>query len=253
MITKFGIRLLSIVLAGTILGCGPKPGPAIKFQEYVKKAQQQMADQRYSQAIDNFRKALKLKENDPQVFRDIAQCYEKLGNTDSAVAYYEGAIVFNPKDIDSYQQVGDIYYGQKDYHEAMTWYDRASEIGILSSSSYVALGNIYYRWREFTRAREYFQQSVQIDSGCSEGYYGSGMIDLAFGDTSAASNEFEKATQIGKLPKATYFLGLIEYNRNQFEKADEWLKLYLQQDSTGEFAARANEYIRLIAIKKQGE
>jgi tetratricopeptide (TPR) repeat protein len=246
--------LANFIFAAALLlafsGCGPKPDPKERFQELVEKGNSQYKQGQYRDAIKAYKKALKIENNNANVFSSLANAYEKLELPDSAMSYYEGAIVFNPRDIDAYQKIANINYQQKNLHEAMSWYDRAQDLGSLTPQSYSILGNIYYRWREFQRAEGYYNRALEIDSTFGEALYGNGLVDLAFGDTVASVASFGKALQNGSISKAAYMLGLIEYNLNHLDSAEGWLKDYLKRDPSGDLARKATELIHLITTKK---
>jgi tetratricopeptide (TPR) repeat protein len=244
---NFGkIVLLAILVAAA---CGPKPDSNAQYQRYLDKAKKQIAKEKYADAINNLHKALKNSENNPEIYREIAFCYEKLNLSDSAISYYEGAIVFFPKDIDSYQKIGDIYNNEKNYNEAMSWYERGMDLGRLQASSYQALGNINLRWREYRKALEYFERAVEVDSTNADSYYGLGFSQFQLGDTSNAAVSFEKSASIGTQPKAAYLLGMICYSRNEIDQAKKWLTIYLQKEPAGDYSTKADNLLRKIAGK----
>jgi tetratricopeptide (TPR) repeat protein len=251
MKSGFKNRIIFLSFTGVFLLSFHSLSIADKYQDYLDKGQEQMTAGKYADAIGNFRKALKIRENSAQIYRDIAKCYLSLQMPDSAISYYEGAIVFNPRDIDAYQQVGAIYCGLKDNHEAMAWFERAMDLGQLTAFSYLTLGNIYFNWREYSRARDYYRLSIQVDSVNSDAYYGFGLSQIALNDTASALANLEKSTQVGSQPKAGYFIGMIEFDLGQFDSAGQWFNKYIQQDSTGEYSVKANEYLKAIKERKQ--
>lgn len=243
----------SLILAVTIsvFGCGPKPAPQLRFQSFCQKASDKMSEGNYNQALKYYRKALQINQKEPLLYRKMAYCFEKLAMTDSAVTYYEGAIVFNPGDIDAYQAIGDIYYQQKMYHEAMTWYDRGMELDYLSPRSYTRLANIYYRWREYNRAKEYYLNAITVDSTFSEAYYGLGLINCLAGDTTLAETYFLDAFNNRLHSQAAFMLGKINFDRHQLAEAEKWFDIYLDLNPDGDSAFKAEEYIRIIMIRKR--
>jgi tetratricopeptide (TPR) repeat protein len=249
MANRLNLRKIVLLAVMAIIACGPKPNNASQNQQYIDKGNQQIGNERFSDAIKNFHRALKNDEKNPEIYRKIAFCFEKQNLPDSAVSYYEGAIVFFPKDIDSYQRIGDIYFNEKNYNEAMSWYERGMDLGRLQESSYRTLGNINLRWREYKKAQEYFQRAVEADSTKADSYYGLGLAQLQLRDTTAASASFEKSVQIGSEPKAAYFLGMIYYTQNDIDQAKKWLTIYIQKEPAGDYSAKADGLLQKISGK----
>jgi tetratricopeptide (TPR) repeat protein len=247
---RFRQLLLAIIITVIIISIY---GPLLagSYSEYIKKADAQIASQKFKDAIKSLHKASKYNEKSPEVYRKIAECFEKLNLPDSAISYYEGAIVFNPKDIDAYQKIGDINYFQRDFHEAMTWYERGMDLGRLYPASYQKLGLIHLRWRELKRARDYFEKAVEVDSTFADGYYGLGLTLMQAGDSTEAANNFARSAQIGTQPKAAYYLGVIYYARAQSDSASFWLNQYLKLEPSGEYSPKAE--LLLSKIKSQSE
>jgi Tfp pilus assembly protein PilF len=223
---------------------------AAEYREYLQKADKQMAALEYKEAIKNYRKAFRANDKNSDVYRGLAACHEKMGYPDSAKYYYEGAIVFNPKDIDSYQKIGDLFYNERDFHEAMSWYERGMDLGRLYPSSYQKLGIIHLRWHELRKAREYFEKVIEIDSTFADGYFGMGLTLLQAGDTLEASSFIVKSASIGTEPKAFYFLGLLAFIHDQPDSALVNLNHYLKQEPAGEYSPKAESLISRIKAKK---
>jgi tetratricopeptide (TPR) repeat protein len=251
MLKQLLILLTLIMIIAGAASAEPKPEDKLKYQQYTTKGDTLKAQGKYKDAIKNYKKALKIENTSAQIYRDIALCFDKLNLPDSVITYYEGAIVYNPRDIDAYQQIAMINYYQQNPHEAMSWFERAMDLGTLSPQSYTALGNIYYHWKEYTRARGYYESSVTVDSNYSDGYYGIGLINMTIGDTNSAVDYFAKALQTGNSDKSAYMLGTIAFNRSQYDDAVKWFDQYLKAEPKGDFAAKADELKRIIALKKQ--
>lgn len=243
-ITAIYTAIMIIILAGSA-------AKATDYKVYLDKADKNIAMKKYKDAIKNLRKAQKSNDKNPEIYRKMAFCFEQLNLPDSAISFYEGAIVYNPRDIDSYQKIGDIYYQERDFHEAMAWYERAMDLGRLYPESYNKLGIIYLRWRELRKARDYFEKSVEVDSSYSNGYYGLGLIYMHAGDSLKAVDYFKKSIDLGLQPRAAYFIGVISFNMGQPDSAQVWLNKYLQQEPAGEYSRAAEKLLSQIKANKK--
>ncbi len=198
-------------------------------------------------ALKAFKKSLKNNPDHAPSLKSAAVCFMNIGQPDSAIVYFEGAIVNNPADNEPYVMIGDIHYELFDFHEAMTYYDRALEIGPIPAEAFERLGNIYYRWREFGRAREYYSQAVAADSAAGRAEYMLGLISMAEKDTLSAMQRFERAFARG-ITTAAYYMGLVQFNRGALSESEKWLQRYLDREPAGDLAEKARGV--LTEIKK---
>ncbi|MCD6162175.1 MAG: tetratricopeptide repeat protein [candidate division Zixibacteria bacterium] len=239
--------------AGILLSsaCGPKLPPEERFLNNYQTGHELMLNRKYERAIKHFRKAMKIQDSNPEVYRQMAVCFEKLNETDSAVVYYEGAIVFNPKDSDSYQRIGDIYYEQGDLHEAMTWYDRAKDLGYIQPRSYYRLGNVHYEWQRYEMAKQCYEFAIIADSTYADAYYGLGKIELAAGDTVKAEANFHKAAEAYSHSNSYYMLGTLYYKQQDSDRALKWFEAYLRLAPEGKYSLKAKDYRMKIMLEKK--
>ena len=248
MITLNKNVMIYVVVAALFISSSTK---AADYRAYMEKADKNIAEKKYKDAVKNLRKANKTNDKNPETYRKMAFCFEQLNLPDSAISYYEGVIVFNPRDIDSYQKIGDIYYNERDFHEAMSWYERGMDLGRLYPATYNKLGIIYLRWRELRKARDYFEKSIEADSNYSSGHYGLGLIYMHAGDSLKAADYFKKSIELGPQPRAAYFLGIISHSLGQPDSAQIWLNKYLQQEPAGEYSPAAEKLLAKIKESKK--
>lgn len=248
------LRTFTVMAAAVALlcACGSKPS-IVKDQTAMDKAGKSMEAGDYKGALKEYRRVFKHENKSPQLYRLIADCFENLGEPDSAITYYEGAIVFRPTDSDSYQRIGDIYYKRTMYHEAMTWYDRARDLGYLKPESYDRLGDIHYRWGDYDQARDLFGLATTLDTTNADGFYGLGLTELALQDTTLALAYLDKA--VNELHSgAAFMLGQIYFDRSNLMEAEKYFDILLDIRPTGDLAIKAREYkMRIDLLQKGGK
>jgi tetratricopeptide (TPR) repeat protein len=109
-----------------------------------------------------------------------------LGNYDSALNYFETAVVKNPARADAWIQVGYCKVKQGKNSEAIKAYQRAIQLRPNSVEAYNKLGDAYYYAGRFEEAIAAYQQAARIQPRLAETYYNLGMAYLEIGDRSAA-------------------------------------------------------------------
>lgn len=246
--TGASITIFIFILA--IANCGPKPASNTEVSKHYRNGISMMERHDFEGALKTFRKALKSNPDHAPSLRAAALCFKNIGEMDSAVTYFEGAIVNNPKDIESYIYIGDIYYEKKDFHEAMTYYDRALEIGPISADAYMRQGNIYYGWREYERARAHYSKAVETDSSLHMAKLMLGLCLLTQTDTLGAVKWLNLAYAQGRMAKAAFTLGMISYNQGNLSESKTWMENYLEIEPGGQFADRAANILKAIDMKE---
>lgn len=154
------ILLLFIVVAA-VYGCGQKEEPTQQFQPPVGQGQLQMGGpvqgfdkakmlqellakdpknlnawielgnimmdtQRFSEAIDAYKKALELDPKNVDVRVDLGTCYRSSGKPDVAIQEYKKAVELNPNHVNAHKNMGVVFaYDLKDYKQALKEFEKA--------------------------------------------------------------------------------------------------------------------------------
>ena len=249
-ITRSDLLLAIISLSAIILSCGIF-GRSEKgyLANYTRGHQLMLANKPY-EAIPYYRKVLDEKEDFAPTYQEIAVCYQQLGENDSAVVYYMGAIVYNPKNVDAYQSIGNIYYTEGNDDEALIWYDRATEVDELYPRSYNNMATIWLSRGNPKMARKYYELAITVDATYPRAYYGLGLVALQENNRQEAESKFLDAVNVGSLPEAIYMLGELYFEMGDYQRATEWLNKYLENQSYGEWADKAREMLAEIKEKK---
>lgn len=109
-----------------------------------------------------------------------------LGNYDSALNYFETAVVKNPARADAWIQVGYCKVKQGKNSEAIKAYQRAIQLRPNSVEAYNKLGDAYYYAGRFDEAIAAYKEAARIQPQLAETYYNLGMTYLEIGDRTAA-------------------------------------------------------------------
>jgi tetratricopeptide (TPR) repeat protein len=109
-----------------------------------------------------------------------------LGNYDSALNFFETAVVKNPARADAWIQVGYCKVKQGKNSEAIRAYQRAIQLRPASVEAYNKLGDAYYYAGSFEEALAAYKQAARLQPRLAETYYNLGMTYLEIGDRDAA-------------------------------------------------------------------
>jgi tetratricopeptide (TPR) repeat protein len=242
----------AVVLVLTALfSCGPKPSAKQdKYLTYYAEAHAFMEQNQPAKAIPLYKKAIAKKIDFAQAYHELAVCYQQIGDDSLAIDNYEGSIVYNPKDVDAYQSIGNMFFVKRQYDEAMSWYDKATEVDFLYPRSYNNMATIWFMRGDSAQAKKYWNQAISIDATYPRAYYGLGLVALAENDTTEAESKMLDAVKIGSMPEAIYTLGTIYYDKHNYEQAESWFNRYLEKEPAGQWSDKARDMLVIIGQKK---
>lgn len=240
--------LLSILLIN--VSCGLFAPSDDAYLKNYTKAHEYMIQNQPFKAIPLYKKVLKQKEDFASAYQEIAVCLQMIGENDSAIVYYEGAIVYNPRNVDAYQSIGNIYYMRGNFGEAITWYDRATSVDDLYPRSYNNMATIWLSRRNIEKAKHYYELAITVDATYPRSYYGLGIVALKQGDIEEAEMKFLDAVKVASMPEAIYMLGQLNFEKKAYNKAKGWFERYLEKEPIGEWSEKAKDM--LLIIKQNG-
>jgi tetratricopeptide (TPR) repeat protein len=245
-ITKSSLLSAFISLSAASLSCGIFGRTESGYLQNYSRAHQLMVANQPYEAIPLYRKVLGEKQDFAPAYQEIAVCYQQMGEIDSAIVYYMGAIVYNPRNVDAYQSIGNIYYNEGNDDEAMTWYDRATEVDFLYPRSYNNMATIWLSRGNLKLARKYYEMAITVDATYPRAYYGLGVVAFEENDWEEAESRFLDAVNVGSMPEAIYMLGQLYYEAGKYNKATVWLNRYLENQTFGGWAEKARDMLAKI-------
>lgn len=152
----------------------------------------------YQESIQHFEEALKIKSNWSMPIREMARCYDRLGDAKKSLQLLKQAIKIAPKDIENYKYLTAFYRTQGNHKQAI-------EVG---------------------------KHLLKIDPKNSEAYFNIGSSMTQLGITDACLPYFEKAFELDPTAQAAYAIGNVHKTAKEIEKANEWFKKTIELDET---------------------
>ena len=163
------ISLLYLLLVVCCLaGCAKNPNAAEineKYEAHTKRANEALAEKNYSQAVDEYSKAIAVKP-ETEAYKKRASAYEAQGNHVSAIQDYYAV-------LDREQESAEAWYG----------------LGLSSIAT-----------KDYSTAEAAFRKASKLKPDYAEPYYGSGLLLKAQGDKDEAIAAFKKYLEMGKDP-----------------------------------------------------
>lgn len=223
----------------------------------IGKAQKELG--RYPEAVETYQMYFRYAQENqdslsyPYVLNEIAKVYEEQGEYDRAIAYFDSALQNNRALSDSieisnsYNLLGRVFHKKKDFDKAIEYFKHSLDVyqrpyaQVEYITAYNNIGRSYLEkggQANTEEARSYFDLALDIleDIGNKQG---SAETWNNIADTYLVLNKFDQArvSYVNALKYQTltqdtsmatlYGLGLVYYEMDQLEEAEEYLKIAL--------------------------
>ncbi len=143
---------------------------------YFKKALQNNSESDFEEAIKLLNKAIEMNQGFGPAYFLLGQVYKfyKGGaHADEAIANYELAAKYNPKDASIYLQIGDLYYSVKKNNDAAIKYLRdAIRLDPNLARAHWELGSVYRDTGNDAEAIKYLLEAIRSDDKYQDAYFG---------------------------------------------------------------------------------
>ena len=122
-------------------------------------------------SIDYYNRYLNVEPYSEHVWFSLGNLYNKTGEIDNAIEAYEMAVAINPEYIDSIYELAVILEDHHQYAKAVKYYKQYLSYEPDSAEIYLFIGNCYFHLDEYTDALEYYKKSLTIEEYNPEVYY----------------------------------------------------------------------------------
>ncbi len=173
------------------------------------------------------------------------------GDYDEAIAKFNEALEAVPDCADCYHNLGVVYVRQEDYARAESAFKEAIQLNPDAPGPYEGLIGIYNAQRRFDEAAEASAQAAKLSGGAqgtsATAVFDQGIIYWNAGRIGDAKKQFEETIAVDpNHGEAHYWLGMVNLNEGNVLEAATELKLYLEREPNGRFAAEATAILAQI-------
>jgi tetratricopeptide (TPR) repeat protein len=191
--------------------------------------------ERYSDAVPNYRKALAITPNVQSVRLDLALALFKSGQTKEAIPEFEKLLKAAPKDSDQEQRftilLGMAHYAIADYANAVPYLKAATERDKTNRPLLLALAHSYLWSRQFQYVLDIYHQILVLDPGSAEASMLAGEALDEMKDNAGATEMFRAAVKADpKMPNVHFGLGYLLWTQKQYPEAARELQAELDND-----------------------
>lgn len=188
---------------------------------YLEKAKTLEQLGNYKEAIDNYLISLELGDPTSFAYVRVGECYQKLGQLDTAITYYKKAIHEDPLLDKGWILLTNIYADQKKYQKALYYLAKAIEIEDDNALYWKRYAEINLKLSFFEEAIVGFSNCLQLGDISLEIYIGLADVLIFLGEFKEALRIiFEANKSCGNLAEISYrFAGLFSIlNKERYAK-----------------------------------
>ena len=231
---------LYIFLAFMITSCALLKGQTEKTivdelvvsQGHIKAGDSAYKKGDISKAIEEYKAALDMEENDSTVLFKLAKAYAQKKEYEPAIVSFQAGLEIDPKNTDARNYLGYIYERLEEYQYAATEYETALEFEPENLYALSHLGLAYRQMKELDKAEVILRTALEIDPKCEQSdsknvHNYLGLVYEDKDDIGAAIAEFREAIRLfpEELWAREHLAGLLEEKGQYYEALLEYLEI----------------------------
>ena len=224
--------------------------PQATAREHFERGEQQQAQNKISEAIIEYRRAIQADPRLGQARLRLGDAYVKSGDAPNALREYVRAAELLPEDHDAQIKAGKFMLAAGRFADAQGLGEKLLQKSPKSVEAQVLIANALAGLKDWESAADAFEKAVQIDPNRAATYSEIGAVQLAKGDPVAAEAAFRKAVEIDpKSPLALISLANFYWSRGDADQGEQLMKRALEFDPKSVIANRSLAMFYLIRNK----
>jgi len=182
-------------------------------------------------AIDEYRRAVDLRNVDKDSYFKIAQISNEIGEKEEAIKMLNHLLRQRPAEYRATELLGNILQEEERYKEAINVYQEALRYRPTQYEIYYQLGMTYTMLNDFQKAKDFYEKAANLNSALYHAKFSEGQIELIMGDLVQAKEHFmeciqSEETEVG----GYYYLALISMLRGHVDNAVNYMNLAIELD-----------------------
>jgi tetratricopeptide (TPR) repeat protein len=192
------------------------PSPAAKHTTAFRDGNALQEVARFAEAIACYERAISIKPNYVEAYRNRGNALRQLGRLAEAVASYDHAIALRPN-VTSYTNRGNVLRELKRTEEALQSYDRAIALNPHYAEIHNNRGSALQELGRFEEAAASYQRAIALKPDYAEGYNNLGVALTELKRFDEAIADFDQAIALkGDYAEATWNRGLTRLLTGQY-------------------------------------
>jgi len=240
LVNKVPVRLVSLLLLWSIMGCAPYSLPEKKtYSEkdnpyiYYAESLESYEANNYQLALENIDIAIKLNSNLAQFYQLKGDIHRSLSQNEKAIEAYKSAIKKRSNFIEAYESLAMLYEKLDQYDDAIRYYKRAAGLEPERVDILLNIVNCYIQWNEMVVAGHfldtYEKSAKEQNKSFSDRYY------ALRGEVLFLMNRYEESlgflNEVSQPDSLTLYLyGKNYYALNDFGTGVTYFNILLNED-----------------------
>ncbi len=200
------------------------------LEAYENIAEIEKARGRYKEALSYVEKGLKVNKS-YLLYYISAISKSKLGNNNDAINDYLKALELNPRDIESYINLGSLYNDINEYEKSINISQKGLTFDNTQFRLYNNLGDSFQKLKNFDQAILAYKKSIELNASSSIIYYNLGTCYEETNDKESALKAYQQAVNTDKKYQDAYYkLGEIYFSLEKYKEAKTVFNILLTEN-----------------------
>ena len=122
------------------------------------------------EAIEAFKKAIKLKKNFSQAYNNLGNVYKKIHKIENAIENYRLAIKYDEKNLEAYNNLGNTLKQEKNFEDSIYYFKKLIDLDPNFSDAYNNIGANFSILGKIDEAEKYFKIAISKNQLHGESY-----------------------------------------------------------------------------------
>ena len=166
--------------------------------DYIANGNKLASIKQYTEAIEQYQKALKMDPKNKRAPLLISLCYTESGDLDKGLFYAQLTSKNNPSYI-SFYNLGLIYSARKESDKALGAFDQALALDPKSFDAEYQKGLVYTNLKKYDRAILSYQKALTLNPSLDKARLALFSAFLDLGDRNSASAQIEEFRKMKKI------------------------------------------------------
>jgi putative PEP-CTERM system TPR-repeat lipoprotein len=236
------VPLWAVALATALAVSACSKDPEVAAREYVASGDRYLAEQKTSEAIIQYKNAVKERPQWAEPHFKLAQAHEKAGDPVNAYREYARAADIDPSNVDAQIKAGTLLLVAREFDAARTRAELALKANPNHAPAHILLGNAMAGLNETGAALKQIEQAITLDPSYAPAWTALGAVKFLGGRRGDAGEAFRKAVALSPASLDAHLaLANYEWASGNTADAEKTLRgaLALERDSASVHRALA--------------
>lgn len=201
-------------------------------QAYYARGIARQSQEKYGEAIDDYRKGLEFKSEDRQMLVNMAVAFIQKKDYNGAEKTFDDLMTAHPKYSMNYMTRGAMYLEKGDTLKALADYNKAIEMDPYYAPAYGNRAILHYQMEDYKNALADLNEALRLDTRESGYYINRGLVRYQMNDLRGAMADYDQVISMDSRNLIARFnRGLLRFQVGDNNRAIEDFDVVIQQES----------------------